>query len=124
MSYDYGKPPIGMALGDQRLFAGDDSDCKTPWEPSEPDATTTLWRYISFAKFCSLLERKALFFSLVGDMEDRYEGFICAPPPRDEGDRLHQAEHLGRDLLHQIARSALISCWTESGHESALMWEA
>ena len=31
---------------------------------------------MSFAKFCSLLDRKALFFSLVGDMEDRYEGFI------------------------------------------------
>ena len=46
------------------------------------------------------------------------------PPRRDQGDRLHQAEHLGRDLLHKMARSALICCWTKSGHESALMWEA
>ena len=124
MTYEYGKPPIGMALGAQRLFAGDDSDWETHWEPSEPDATATLWRYMTFAKFCSLLERRELFFSLVGDMEDRYEGFICPPPPRDQGDHLHQAEHIGRDLLHKIARSALITCWTQSGHESALMWEA
>ena len=113
-----------MALGDQRLFSGADSDWETGWEPSEPDATATLWRYMSFAKFCSLLERRELLFSLVGDMEDNYEGFICPPPPRDQEDPLHQAEHLGRDVLHQIARSALINCWTKSGHESALMWEA
>lgn len=124
MPYQYGKPLIGVALGAERLFAGGDSDWETHWEPSEPDAAATLWRYMSFAKFCSLLERRELFFSLVGDMEDRYEGFICPPPPRDQGDRLHQAEHLVRDILHKIARTALINCWTKSGHESALMWEA
>ena len=64
------------------------------------------------------------FFSLVGDMEDSYEGFICPPQPRDQGDRLHQAESIGRDVLHKVARSALINCWTKSDHESALMWEA
>ena len=113
-----------MALAAQRLFSGDDSDWETSWEPSETNATATLWRYMSFAKFCSLLERRELFFSLVGDMEDKYEGFICPPPPRDQGDRLRQAESIGRDVLHKIARSALINCWTKSDHESALMWEA
>ena len=124
MAYEYGKPLIGMALGAERLFPGDDSISETRWKPSEPEATATLWRYMSFAKFCSLLERRELFFSLVGDMEDRYEGFICPPPPRDQGDHLQQAESIGRDLLHKIVRSALINCWTKSDHESALMWEA
>lgn len=123
MTYDYGKPLIGMALGDQRLFSGDDSDWDSCWEPSKPDAAATLWRYMSFAKFCSLLEQRALFFSLVGDMEDSYEGFVCPPPRRDQGNRLHQAEHLGSDLLNKIARSALISCWTKSNYESAVMWK-
>ena len=124
MTHEYGKPLIGVALGDQRLFTGTDSHWEASWEPSVPEATATLWRYMSFAKFCSLLERKELFFSLVGDMEDRYEGFIYPPIPRDHGDRLQQAEHLSHDLLHKIARTALISCWTESGHESRLMWKA
>ena len=75
----YGKPLIRVALGDQRLFTGADSNWETSWEPSVPEATATLWRYMSFAKFCSLLERKELFFALVGDMEDRYEGFIYPP---------------------------------------------
>ena len=123
MTHEYGKPLIGMALGDQRLFTGADSHWEATWGPSVPEATATLWRYMSFAKFCSLLGRKELFFSLVGDMEDRYEGFIYPPTPREHGDRLQQAEHLGHDLLRKIARTALISCWTESGHESNLLWE-
>ena len=79
---------------------------------------------MSFAKFYSLLDRKALFFSLVGDMEDTYEGFIYPPAPREYGDRLQQAESRSHDLLSAIARTALTSCWTESGHESSLMWKA
>ncbi len=124
MTHEYGKPLIGMALGDKRLFTGADSRWEDSWEPSVPEATATLWRYMSFAKFCSLLERKELFFSLVRDMEDRYEGFIYPPIPREHGDFLQQAERFGHEVLHKLARTALISCWTESGHESSLMWAA
>lgn len=121
MAYEYGDPMIGMALGDQRLFSGDDAVWETRWEPSESYATATLWRYMSFAKLCSLLERQELFFALVGNMEDKYEGFIC-PPPSDSENRLQQAETIGVEVLHKIARTALVNCWTESDHESALMW--
>ena len=124
MTYEYGKPLIGMALGDQRLFPGIDSHWEESWVPSVPDATATLWRYMSFAKFCSLMERRALFFSLVGDMEDMYEGFIYPPRQDDREDRLQHAEHLGHNVLHKIVRTSLISCWTESAHESSLMWES
>ena len=119
----YGKKQIGMALGAHRLFSDADSNWETSWKPSVPEATATLWHYMSFVKFCSLLVRKELFFALVGDMKDKDEGFIYPPIPREPGDRLQQAEHLGCDVLHKIARTALISCWTESGHESSLMWE-
>ena len=122
--HEYGKPPIRMYLGDQRLLTVADSRWEDSWKPSEPEANSILWRYMSFAKFCSLLDRKALFFSLVGDMEDRYEGFIYPPKPREYGDRLQQAESRSHDLLSAIARTALVSCWTESDHESSLMWEA
>ena len=124
MTHEYGKPLIGMALGEKRLFTGADSRWEDSWEPSVPEATATLWRYMSFAKFCSLLERKELFFSLVGDMEDSYEGFIYPPIPRDHGDPLQPAERFGHEVLRKLTRTALISCWTESGHESSLMWKA
>lgn len=124
LTWEYGKPLIGVALGEERLFSGHDADWETAWTPSQPDATATLWRYMSFAKFCSLLEREALFFSLVGKMADRYEGFVYPPPPRERGDRLGEAESIAHGVLQDSARSALVSCWTESDHESSLMWEA
>ena len=124
MTHEYGKPLIGMALGDQRLFTGYDALWEVSWKPSEPEATETLWRYMSFEKFRSLLDRKALFFSLVGDMVDKYEGFIDPPLPRGQGDRLQQAERFGHDLWSKIVRTALISCWMKSDYESSLMWEA
>ena len=113
-----------MALGDQRLFPGDDSAWEGSWEPSQPDADDTLWRYMSFAKLCSLLEQRALFFALVGNMEDQHEGFVCQPPPRDPSDPLWDAERLGHKALHEIARVALVNCWTRSVHESSLMWNS
>ena len=124
MTWEYGKPLIGVALGEERLFSGHDADWDTSWNPSQPGATATLWRYMSFAKFCSLLEREALFFSLVGKMADRYEGFVYPPQPREHGDRLREAESIAHGVLQESARNALVSCWTESGHESSLMWEA
>ena len=124
MTYEYGKPLIGVALGRQRLFSGVDADWETRWEPSEPKATATLWRYMSFAKFRSLLERRELFFALVGDMQDKYEGFIIPPLSRNQEPHLYQEERRVCDNLHKIARTALVSCWTSSDHESALMWKA
>ena len=105
-----------MYLGDEPLFPSDDSAWDESWEPSKPELNATLWRYLSFAKFCSLMERQELFFALVS------EGFISHPPPHKRGDRFQQAERVGREVLHAITRSALISCWTEADHESSLMW--
>ena len=112
-----------MYLGDQPLFPRDDSAWEESWEPSKPELNATLWRYLSFAKFCSLVEREEIFFALVSDMVDMYEGFVSHPLPKP-GDRirLHEAERFGREMLHKITRSALISCWTEADHESSLMW--
>lgn len=114
----------GMALGDRRLFPSDDSAWGESWEPLKPEATATLWRYMNFAKFCSLLERCELFFALVSDMTDKHEGFISPPPSRNPGDGLEAAERTGHEVLHEIAQNGLINCWTEAGHESSLMWDS
>ena len=117
MRHEYGQFVGAMYLGDRPLLAANES-----WQPSEPNPAATLWRYMSFAKFCSLLDHRALFFSLVGDMDDRYEGFIYPPASRD--DHLRQAESIGRDVLHLFARASLVNCWTQSEHESSLMWKS
>ena len=124
LNYKYGKLLSGMALGDQYLFPDDVSTGGEFWEPPEPGPTTTLWRYMSFAKFYSLMERQELFFALVSDMEDKYEGFICPQPARDQGGRLHLAEHIGREVLLRVAQCCLVNCWVNSEHESSLMWHS
>ena len=127
MTHEYGKPLLGMALGDQHLFPDDVSAGEEPWQPLEPEPTTVLWRYMSFAKYCSLLEQQSLFFSLVQKLqkeEDRYEGFICPPPRRHKGDRLIRAEHLGREVLLKVVQANLVNCWVNSEHESSLMWKS
>ena len=124
MDYKYGKPPHRIYLGTKKLFPKDDSAWEESWEPPVPEPTATLWRYMSFAKFCSLMERQELFFALVGNMEDQYEGFICPPPTRDQGDRLYQAEGLGYKFLSRITKASLVNCWVNSEHESSLMWRS
>ena len=119
MTYEYGKPFVGMYLGDQPLFPSENSD----WKLSQPDANDMLWRYMSFAKFYSLLERRAIFFTLVSHMEDRYEGFIY-PPLRKFGDPLLHAAQIGHRVLRKMAQSSLVSCWTLSAYESSLMWNS
>ena len=124
MTHEYGRFPTQMKQYGKELLTGEDSGPGDSWKPSLPQDNATLWRYMSFAKFYSLLERKALFFSLVGPMEDKYEGFIWPPATRGHGDPLQQAEYLGHTFLRAIARASLISCWTESNYESSLMWKA
>ena len=123
MTHKYGKPLIGVALGTEKLFDGADADWDSQWVPSAPKPRATLWRYMSLAKFCSLLDQQALFFALVGNMADRYEGFIYPPAPRQHEVRLQDAERSVRIRLHKLARAALVNCWTASRHESSLMWE-
>ena len=40
--------------------------------PSQPDSD--IWRYMDLAKFLSLLEDEALFFSSASSMSDNFEG--------------------------------------------------
>ena len=123
MAYEYQRPFIRMKRNGIELLGSNDSESENPWEPPVPEDSATLWRYMSLAKFCSLLQRRELFFSLVGDMEDKYEGFIYPPTPRQDEEPLQQAENLGHNLLQGWARTSLVSCWTESDRESSLMWK-
>jgi len=40
--------------------------------PSDPD--TKIWRYLSFAKFCTLLRTRQLYFTSTASFDDRWEG--------------------------------------------------
>ena len=42
--------------------------------PPSPDAT--LWRYMDFTKFASVLEKQSLFFARANELEDPFEGYL------------------------------------------------
>ena len=92
MTHQYGKRLGGAYLGAQPVFP-DDTSAGGDWKATEPEAAATLWRYMTFAKFYSLLERAELFFALVGDMADKYEGFI-SPRLRQPSGLLENAERI------------------------------
>lgn len=95
------------------------------WESQEPPESTMLWKYMSFSKFISLLTKKALFFSLVRKMEDKYEGFIHAPRrDNSENKELCEVEHTVHEILSEMKQNTIVSCWTESEHESNVMWRS
>ena len=83
-----------------------------------------MWLYMSFAKFCSLLEQIGHFFALVGHMKDKYNGFVAPPPLHNPGDNLQEAEHMGHAMLHEKAQIAQIYCWMEASHEFSLMLDS
>lgn len=91
---------------------------------------TVLWRYMSFAKYMSLLETKHLFFSSIAKLEDEFEGSIplgnaelrpimmTGVPPEEHGTLLKEVQELAK----ASRRSIVVNCWNRSEHESAAMW--
>jgi hypothetical protein len=81
-----------------------------------------LWRYLSFAKFASLLHSRQLHFTRIDHFDDHFEG---AWPRSDleywTNERMLRAFNVPAFTEEMRCRIAA-SCWFESPHESAAMW--
>jgi hypothetical protein len=77
-----------------------------------PDAT--IWRFMDFTKYVSMLHRRALFFTRADNLPDPFEGMqskvACVA---------RRTRAAPEDALRQ---SVFLSCWHENEHESAAMW--
>lgn len=89
-----------------------------------PDPKSSLWRYMDFTKFISLLETSQLYFNRCDRFDDPYEGTVTQGTTylmRDNG----QTE---QDIAAFIEFSKVwrqqmyVNCWCKSEHESAAMW--
>ncbi|MYB89178.1 MAG: DUF2971 domain-containing protein [Proteobacteria bacterium] len=109
------KPMPRVVRGNDQRFHEDPSQ----WKPEKPLGSATLWKYMSFSKFMFLLHHKALFFSLVRKMEDKYEGFIQAPKQSD-----FEAESTVYQILSEMKQNTIVCCWTKSEYESNVMWKS
>ena len=94
-----------------------------------PSPNATLWRYMDFTKFVSVLEKQALFFARANELEDPFEGYL--PYLTRAGVWHNLADSPYQDSLFQTwldhtkkcPQFTLISCWHENRSESAAMWK-
>ena len=92
-----------------------------------PPRNTTLWRYMDFTKFASLLKEHALFFVRVDKLGDPFEGAF--PDINVRVGPLHYGEDAPKihgsllPHLQGMRRFTAISCWHESDYESEAMWQ-
>jgi hypothetical protein len=88
-----------------------------------PNNDDIIWRYMDFTKFVSLLDRRALFFSVADKLTDKFEGSFSRPtavlrllPPPENVFK-------GIDITTEVARKIIaINSWHINEYESAAMW--
>jgi hypothetical protein len=94
-----------------------------------PERRKTLWRYMDFTKFVSLLEDRALVFPRTDQFEDPYEGYLPEAAVKvlrtqhtDFQMSLDQAECWIK-FPETLRKQLYVSCWCASEYESAAMWK-
>ncbi len=89
----------------------------------------TIWRYMDFAKYVSLLDSKKLFFARADQFHDPYEGTWSVKGIRELRDPEHPLslpESTVQDFIDISTRNRelmFISCWHINDHESAALWK-
>ncbi len=83
-----------------------------------------IWRYMDFTKYISILETKSLYFPLISELNDPFEGSFSKGNKRLRPLLYkHFKPNLDIGTLIKKLRSwVAVSCWHMSEHESAAMW--
>ena len=98
-------------------------------EPSDPNIT--IWRYMDFTKYVSLIESGSLHFSRIDQFEDPYEGATSQANIRMRHSMYSSMGKVKVDemfnrlshLREQVREWTYASCWHMNDHESAAMWK-
>ena len=100
-----------------------------------PPDDATLWRYMDFTKFVSLLDRQALFFSRAIDLGDPFEGSLPKRNLEQIDEHVSNLDNIPEDQkelhsvgvkgIYMLARGQhlLVNCWHENPSESDFMWK-
>lgn len=87
---------------------------------SVPD-DITLWKYLNFRKFVSVLEMKALYFPNPSQFDDPYEGRIPGALLNALPTRTQRNQFV--DMLDAMQSSVAVDCWHYNEYESEAMWK-
>ncbi|MHA2053792.1 MAG: hypothetical protein ACW99F_09355 [Candidatus Hodarchaeales archaeon] len=89
-----------------------------------------IWRYLDLAKFVSLLDKQALFFTRGDNLSDKFEGSVSRTNIELRENALKDQDKKIRELLlkkipltfKQARKWVFINCWNLHEYESAAMW--
>lgn len=81
-----------------------------------PSDIESVWRYMDLARFISVLEDSALWFTQARLMADKWEGAWGGSRTGNDLEERRQWRDSGRDSIY-------LSCWNVSEFESAAMWD-
>lgn len=102
------------------------------------DENSTIWRYMDFTKFVSLLDKKSLFLCSANNLEDSFEGSLPVVNIENAKTNFYREKILERrwgyakmqEHLSKISKGSellkrftYISSWYMNEHESAAMWK-
>jgi hypothetical protein len=86
----------------------------------KPKGDMLLWRYMTFTKFVSLLEKRALFFCRADKIGDPFEG---SAPKHNVDNRFHSGKPLVMaKVFKEMRKHILLNCWNLSDSESTALW--
>ncbi len=96
------------------------------------DENVKIWRYMDFTQFVSMIDRKALFFKRVDQLDDKFEGslskHILDPSIEEKAtpeERLQLDKYRKRlsPINKSLRKDVAINCWHMNEYESAAMWK-
>ena len=95
---------------------------------TSPNNEDTLWRYMSFEKFVSILETESLFYTKAYKFEDTFEGFRpqLIMDAYINALRRHAPEgHVQGviEIIEIMRKHVMCNCWHQNEEESEAMWD-
>jgi len=90
--------------------------------------TTLVWRYMSFAKFVWILQKKQLWLSSAELLDDKWELMPDSPQlntiidKRPSSFSAEAALASAAKIVTDLRKQTFINCWTASEHESHALW--
>ncbi len=92
---------------------------------------TTIWRYMDFTKFFSLLDKKALYFARSDRFSDKFEGATPIPTIKAReayvlGSGTPLVEEVSKgwsQSSREVRKWIFLNCWHMNSYESAAMWQ-
>lgn len=88
---------------------------------------TPLWRYMTFEKFCWLIETSKLYHTRLDQFEDPFEGAVTDAYAKARNDGTLQPHFSEKEMEPLIFKSLRLrsyaTCWHSSEHESDAQWK-